>query len=265
MSTDDGILLADESTENDELRDFDELNDPGDDELSDFDDEEIEIELVVLDMAGTTVIDDGLVERAFEAAAREAGIAEDGEQLQTALQYVRETMGQSKIEVFRALAVDEDQAQHANAAFETAYADFIATDGAEAVAGAEDAIRRLRAAGTKVVLTTGFARETQQAIIASLGWENLVDLVLSPSDAGRGRPHPDLPLTALLRTGTSQVGAVVVVGDTASDIKSGHAAGAGLVVGVLTGAHDEETLTAAGADAVIDSIADLPELLGLDD
>ena len=69
------------------------------------------------------------------------------------------------------------------------------------------------------------------------------------------------PLTALLRTGATSVSAMVVVGDTASDVASGLAAGAGLVVGVLTGAHSEKTLTDAGADVVITSVADLPELL----
>lgn len=37
-----------------------------------------------------------------------------------------------------------------------------------------------------------------------------------------------------------------------------------MVVGVLTGAHDEQTLLDAGADAVLPSVADLPELLGYD-
>ena len=83
------------------------------------------------------------------------------------------------------------------------------------------------------------------------------------ADAGRGRPHPDLPLTALLRTETTSVDAMIVVGDTASDMQSGCRAGAGLVVGVLTGAHDEEQLTDAGAEEVLDSIVELPELLGL--
>ena len=71
-------------------------------------------------------------------------------------------------------------------------------------------------------------------------------------------------LTALLRFGASAVDTVVVVGDTASDVLSGVNAGAGLVVGVLTGAHDEEQLLAAGADEIITSIAELPALLGLD-
>lgn len=242
------------------------LEDEFDPDLEDeLDDLEVDIELIVLDMAGTTVVDDGLVERAFVRAAEEAGIGKTPDDRADALEFVRVTMGQSKIEVFRSLCDDEDQAQHANAAFESAYADFVRTEGVEAVPGAEDVIRRLRASGLKVALTTGFAPSTQESIIAALGWGDLVDVVLSPADVGRGRPYPDLPLTALLRTGATSVSAMVVVGDTASDVASGLAAGAGLVVGVLTGAHSEKTLTDAGADVVITSVADLPELLGFDD
>lgn len=240
-----------------DLRAWEETDEPEDDDLAD-------LELVVLDMAGTTVVDDGLVERAFERAADAAGIGETEEDREAALEYVRETMGQSKIAVFRALAGDEDQAQHANAEFEAAYAELAASEGLRAVPGAEELIRRLRSAGVKVALTTGFSRETRDAVLDALGWRDLADLTLSPAEAGRGRPYPDLPLTALLRTGASTVDGMVVVGDTASDIASGIAAGAGLVVGVLTGAHDEQTLLDAGADAVIPSVAALAELLGFE-
>lgn len=250
-------LAADEDWEDDE--EF------SDDDLDDADDLDADLELVVLDMAGTTVVDDGLVERAFERAADGAGIGKTPDEREQALDYVRDTMGQSKIEVFRVLADDEDQAQHANALFEAAYGELAASEGLQAIPGAEALIRHLRALGVKVALTTGFSRQTQDAVLDALGWRDLADLTLSPAEAGRGRPYPDLPLTALLRTGATSVEGMVVVGDTASDIASGIAAGAGLVVGVLTGAHDEETLTEAGADAVIASIADLAELLGLDD
>ncbi|MBB5642941.1 phosphonatase-like hydrolase [Cryobacterium roopkundense] len=232
--------------------------------LSDFDDfEDLDIELVVFDMAGTTVQDDGLVERAFVLAAQRSGIAATETALEEALAYVRETMGQSKIDVFRELTDTEAEAHKANAAFETAYGELIARVGVSGIEGAEDLFQELRDAGVKIALTTGFSRATQDALIDSLGWANLIDLSLSPSEAGRGRPHPDLPLTALLRMGVSSVAALVVVGDTASDMLSGTSAGAGLVVGVRTGTHDSETLEAAGADVVIDSVADLAELLGL--
>ena len=57
---------------------------------------------------------------------------------------------------------------------------------------------RLRDAGIRVCLATGFSPSTRDAIIDELAWGGLIDLALSPADAGRGRPWPDLPLTALL-------------------------------------------------------------------
>jgi phosphonatase-like hydrolase len=224
----------------------------------------VPVELVVLDMAGTTVRDDGVVERAFERAANETGVAERMPWAE-ALDYVRRTMGQSKIDVFTHLAGgDTARAVDATAAFERAYADLIAEEGVEPIAGARQTLEQLRAAGLSVVLTTGFAPTTRDAILDGLGWRALVDAALSPVDVGRGRPAPDLVLTAVIRSQASSVASVVVVGDTTSDVASGRAAGAGLVVGVLTGAHDRAALTAAGADAVIDDVSALPALLGID-
>lgn len=217
------------------------------------------IELVVLDMAGTTVRDDGVVEQAFQRAAERTGVA-DRTPWPEALQYVRDTMGMSKIDVFTHLAAgDVAAATAATAAFEGAYAEIIAEQGADEIPGAADAIRALRDTGLSVVLTTGFAPVTRDALIDALGWGDLVDLALSPIDAGRGRPAPDLVLTALLRTGASSVQAVAVAGDTASDVETGRRAGAGFVAGVLSGAHDRAAL--AGADAVLDSVVDLPAVI----
>ncbi|MCM3779793.1 HAD family hydrolase [Microbacterium hydrocarbonoxydans] len=214
-------------------------------------------ELVVLDMAGTTVLDDGVVESAFQRAAERTGVA-DRMPWGEALAYVRDTMGQSKIDVFTHLAGgDRAAAERATAAFEGAYAEIVAEQGVTPIAGAADAIQDLKDAGLAVVLTTGFAPVTRDALIDGLGWRGLIDLALSPVDAGRGRPAPDLVLTALLRTGASSVSAVAVAGDTVSDIESGRRAGAGFVAGVLTGAHDRDALTAAGADAVLADVTAL--------
>jgi phosphonatase-like hydrolase len=220
------------------------------------------VELVVLDMAGTTVRDDGVVERAFQRAHERTGVA-DRMTWEDALQYVRDTMGQSKRDVFTHLAGgDVARADQATAAFEQAYAELIGEEGVQPVPGARELLEQLRAEGVKVILTTGFAPVTRDAIVDGLGWRGLIDDALSPVDAGRGRPAPDLVLLAALRAQVSGVAAVAVAGDTASDIASGLSAGAGLVVGVLSGAHDRRTLEAAGAHAVIDDVAALPALLG---
>jgi phosphoglycolate phosphatase-like HAD superfamily hydrolase len=49
----------------------------------------------------------------------------------------------------------------------------------------------------------------------------------------------------------------MVVGDTAADMQSGVAYGATQVIGVLSGAHKEADLLAAGATSIINSVADL--------
>lgn len=219
-----------------------------------------DIELVVLDMAGTTVSDDGLVLAAFDDAATAVDLPEEGPQREEARRYVLDTMGQSKIEVFRSLFGDEHRAQAANSAFETAY-DGRIDDGVAAINGAADTISRLRDAGIKVVLTTGFSPTTQKRILDVLGWNDLVDAYLAPGDAGRGRPFPDLVLTAALRAQVSNMAAVAVVGDTSNDIDSGRRAGASVLVGVLTGAHSEDQLHAADPTHILPSVADLPALI----
>lgn len=218
------------------------------------------IELVVLDMAGTTVTDDGLVLESFDAAATAVGLVDNGPERDDARRYVLDTMGQSKIEVFRALFGTEDRAQAANHAFESAY-DARIDDGVVSVPGAAQAITKLRESGITVVLTTGFSAPTQNRIIDALGWRDLPDAFLAPGSAGRGRPHPDLVLAAALLAEVSDISAVAVVGDTSSDILSGRRAGASLLVGVLTGAHSENQLREAGATHVLDSVADLPPII----
>jgi phosphonatase-like hydrolase len=222
-----------------------------------------DIRLVVLDMAGTTVADGGLVERAFDTAARELGVEPGTADHAEKLDHVRATMGESKISVFRHLFGDEGRARRANAAFEKAYGELVGDGLIAPVPGAREAVEELAADGRTVVLTTGFARVTQDAILDALGWRDLVPLTLCPADAGgRGRPYPDMVLEAFLRTKAAEdVRRVAVVGDTSYDVLSGVRAGAGLVAGVRTGAHGDDAFRAAGATHVLDSVAGLPALL----
>src|ERR1700754_183936 len=118
------------------------------------------IQLAVVDMAGSTVADDGLVVSAFEVAATEVGVPESGEERERGRQYVLDTMGQSKISVFLALFGSEDRAQQANIAFERAYERLIDEGRAEPIDGAAEAISRIRDAGVRVALTTGFSGAT---------------------------------------------------------------------------------------------------------
>jgi phosphonatase-like hydrolase len=221
------------------------------------------ITIACLDMAGTTVADDGSVLAAFQAAAAEFGLTPGAAGYAEAIAFVQDTMGQSKIEVFRQLLGTEDRARRGNQVFEESYAESVRAGLVTALPGAAETITALRAAGIKVCLCTGFAPPTRDAVLDALGWRPLIDLALSPVDAGRGRPWPDLPLTALLRLRGGAVSELAVVGDTVADIASGLRAGAGLVAGVTSGSASREALAAAGAHHVLDSVAGLAGLVGL--
>ncbi len=219
------------------------------------------IRLVALDMAGTTVADEGAVEEAFQAALDEVGLTA-GDLRGTADEYVRRTMGQSKIAVFtELLGGDRHRAEQANAAFEAAFDQAVDRGEVAPIPGAAEVLAQLRAQGVRICLTTGFSPTTRDHIIATLGWDGAVDLALSPADAGRGRPWPDMILTAVLRLHIDDVTEVCVVGDTTSDLVAGTRSGASLVVGVLTGAHSETELRGAPHTHLISSVVELPGLL----
>lgn len=218
------------------------------------------ISIACIDLAGTTVADGGAVETAFAEAIAALGIVSGTAAHDRAMARVRESRGGSKIEIFRSL-FDEPRAQAAHLAFERSYDQLVDRHGLRPVPGAERALERIRGAGVRVCLLTGFGRRTQARVLDALGWWDRVDLTLCPEDAGRGRPWPDLVLTAALRLGADDVRHIAVCGDTANDMLTGRRSGASIVAGVLTGAHDRDRLLAAGATHVLPSIAALPALV----
>jgi phosphonatase-like hydrolase len=216
--------------------------------------------LACLDMAGTTVQDDGAVEAAFDDALAAVGIEKGTPRYDEAHRFVRQTMGWSKADVFGKL-LGPDDAGRATTEFALAYEAIVAAGRVEPIEGASDVLRGLWARGVQICLTTGFAPSTRDALLNALHWHTHIDLALSPADVGRGRPAPDLILGAMARLGVEDPGAVVVVGDTISDLEAGTAAGARAVVGVLTGAHDAATLEAAPHTAILSDITGLIGLL----
>ena len=214
------------------------------------------IELICFDLAGTTMVDEGLVLEAFRRTIEEFNIVGDDATRATA--YVIETMGQSKIEVFAALF--DERATDANESFERHFINVASDVGVREIPGARACVETLKGRGVGVALTTGFSPATREALIELLDWSDLFTLRVSPSDAGRGRPAPDMVLLSALRARVSAVQTIMVVGDTASDIQAGRRAGVGQCVGVLTGTDDEERLVASGADVVLESVAELARL-----
>ncbi|MEV0582643.1 HAD family hydrolase [Nonomuraea sp. NPDC050310] len=220
------------------------------------------IKLACLDLAGTTIGDIATVERAFSEAVATQGIVPGTGAYARAMVHVHRSRGCPKIEVFRGIFPgNEAQAQAANLTFERSYEGTIERTGLVPTPGVIEVLDKLRGAGISIALITGFSRSTLSRVLGVLGWEDKIDLAISPEDAGRGRPWPDMILHAVLRLGIEDVRQVAVAGDAESDMLCGRRSGASIVAGIMNGVHSRERLLKGGATHVLDSLADFPDLI----
>ena len=218
-----------------------------------------DVELVIFDLAGTTVKADGQVADAFVAALSQHGLAATPEQLSG-------VRGSSKREAVLSFVPEGPERERVAAAVYDSFREQLARSyragGVEAVDGAESVFRWLRERGVRLALNTGFDREVTALLLDALNWrEGIVDAVVCGDDVRRGRPAPYLIFRAMEAAGATDVRRVVNVGDTALDLHAGHNARVGWNVGVLTGAHGRELLERAPHTHLLESVAALPELL----
>lgn len=217
-----------------------------------------ELELVIFDLAGTTVKDRGEVPAAFTAALAERGIELTKEQ-------INEVRGASKREAllhFIPPGPDRERlAEEAFASFRHHLALQYSTGGAQPIAGADEVFGLFRERGVRVALNTGFDRDTTTPLLSALGWaDGIFDAVVCSDDVRQGRPAPYLIFRAMEVAGASDVHKVANVGDTVLDLRAGYNAGVRWNVGVLSGAHDRKNLESAPHTHVIPSVAELASL-----
>jgi phosphonatase-like hydrolase len=218
-------------------------------------------ELVVCDLAGTTVYDRGEVPAAFADALREAAVPFDPAEI-TAWR------GASKREVLGRLLGRSGGPEDAVAErlplvygrFHVLLAERLARASPVSLPGVREACARLRAGGIRIALTTGFDRGLVEQLLAAVDWAELIDAWVCSDDVRLGRPAPDMILLASHRCGVTDPDRIAVVGDTRLDLEAARNAGARWRIGVLTGAHDRATLAAAPHTHLLDSVRDLPPL-----
>lgn len=216
--------------------------------------------LAVFDVAGTILSDDGVVISSFEAAF-ESVVPETWQQKKSSfLDYAQKTMGQSKVEVFFALLGDQRLAEACADRFQSEYLQRL--DSTQLFPGIEQMFAMLRANGIRIALNTGFNRPTLEKILHSNGLTALIDDSVTPQEAGAGRPSPAMLRLSAQRLGVTEPSQVAVLGDTATDIETAKNFGAGLSIGVLSGAHNSRDFESVGADLILDRATDaLPHLI----
>ncbi len=149
------------------------------------------------------------------------------------------------------------------------------------IPGVLDTIALLREQGIKFGSTTGYTARMMDIVrpeAAAKGY--IVDNLVTPDELPAGRPAPYMIYKNMINLAIPSVDMVVKVGDTIADIKEGVNAKV-WSVGVITGSNEmglteaeynsrpasewnsmktevRERMMAAGANFVLDSIADLP-------
>ncbi len=219
------------------------------------------IELVVFDMAGTTLYDGDAVSRCFRAALATLGV--NPEQ-----QAINDVMGLPKPLAIRTLCTAAGRTL-TDAELNAAHADFVARmssyyrddPAVREIPGAAEVFAELRRRGIKVALNTGFNRAIVDVILGRLGWFDKIDASIASDEAARGRPFPDMIIALMGRLGIADARKVAKVGDTPSDLDEGLSAGCGLVVGVTTGSFTRAQLEANAKATIVDSAVDVIGLL----
>jgi phosphonatase-like hydrolase len=216
-------------------------------------------ELVVFDMAGTTVDENNVVYKTVRAAINAAGYSFTQQDVQSA------GAGKEKSQAIRdVLALDGNEHSEEEIAkifadfkvrLKQAYQDLNVTE----QPAASEVFANLRERGIKVVLNTGYDRATAEGLINKIGWliGPDIDALVTASDVTHGRPGPDMIHRAMELTGVSVAENVVKVGDSEIDIEEGKNAGCGMTFGITTGAQLESQLQQSEPTAVIASLREL--------
>jgi len=220
------------------------------------------IDLVALDMAGTTIDDHGSVYLALQRSVEETGASVAPADLQ-------HWMGTDKTAAIGALmrlgggAPTPASVAEAFTRFRVILGEFYREQPPVALPGVPDALRTLRDRGVRIALTTGFDDDVALPILEALGWhtgpDGLLDAVVTTSDVVAGRPAPYMIHHTMELTGVTDVRRVLAAGDTVVDIQAARNAGV-IAVGVLSGALTRAELAEHPHDFLLDSVADIPDL-----
>lgn len=221
--------------------------------------------MVVFDMAGTTVQDDGGIALAFQQAMGAWGYSVPLEEINPLMGYQKPEAIRMMLQVYEP---NEDRIttgliQKIHRHFEEAMLAHYGTMPIAPLPGAEDLFLLLKEKGIAVVLNTGFSKAIAGVIIARLGWlqDGLVDDVIASDEVPAGRPQPHMIRELMRRAGIEDAEQVVKVGDTEVDVREGFAAGCRYSVAITTGAFSREELELHKPSFIIDHLSELPAIL----
>jgi phosphonatase-like hydrolase len=221
------------------------------------------VRLVIFDVGGTIIEDNGEVIASFRAALAASGLAVSDAEL-------RELKGSSKRDVIKKFVErqwganetgNEDRIRKAYDDFRAELENRFSNGGVKPIPGVESTFRWLKTHNIVCATTTGFYRSVTDTILSSAGWQNTFAANICSDDVKDGRPAPYMIFRAMEAARIDNVRDVLNVGDTPLDLQAGSRAGVLGVIGVLSGVHKKDRLLQESPSHLIRSVADLPFLI----
>ena len=221
------------------------------------------VRLVIFDIGGTIIEDNGEVIASFSAALTANGLTAGEAEL-------RELKGSSKRDVIKNFVERKWGKENAGNAerIRKAYGDFrielenrFSNGGVKPIRGADPTFAWLKTHSIVCATTTGFYRSVTARILSSAGWEDTFAANICSDDVKDGRPAPYMIFRAMEAARIDDVRQVLNIGDTPLDLQAGHRAGVLGVIGVLSGIHKRERLLQESPSHLITTVAALPSLI----
>ncbi len=214
--------------------------------------------LVVMDMVGTTINDNGHVQKTvvdtFQSVLR----------VNISMDQANKVMGIPKKTAFEQLCslnktlVTADVIDELVVFFNRQLMEKYGTKGSiELMPYAVELFEAIRNSGAKVYLNTGFNRQVADVIVRNLALEKMIHGYIGSDEVDAGRPQPDMIRLAMKRSGVEYSHLVMKVGDTVSDLFEGFSAGCAWNVGVLTGANTYDELRTAPYSQILSNLQPL--------
>ena len=131
---------------------------------------------------------------------------------------------------------------------EIAYRSYVTAEGVAPLPGAAECVRSLHTAGWRQAIASSGPRLNVEVMHAALGFDGLIEILVSAEDVSAGKPDPEVFLVAARRLGV-KFDRCVVVEDAEAGIEAARRAGM-RSIGVGSG-------NVGAADMAVASLADL--------
>lgn len=223
------------------------------------------VELIVFDIAGTTVRDDGQIalhfQKAMQAFGPDVPVAE-----------INPLMGYEKSEAIRILLerreglreliIPEYIAEIHQRFLQEMIRHYQTTADLTPLPNVETTFDALKGRAIKIALNTGFSKDITDVIVQRLAWvPEKVDFVISSSEVAKGRPFPFMIERLMQQAGVTDAKKVIKVGDTEVDIREGQNVGCLYSIGITTGAFTRAALQPYNPSFIIDDIKEVLSII----